>query len=90
MLVYIDWAQLSILLPEDGDKIQCPKRCLNNNKKKKNRTMGNVQKLNNCTFNSLGYIDEYIMQFYSAFDISGDKWMKFSIKVLTYNDIIAV
>jgi hypothetical protein len=42
-IVQVDWAQLSRLLPEDGDRIQSPKRCFLN----KNWTMDNVQKTNN-------------------------------------------
>jgi hypothetical protein len=38
---FIDSAPLSKLLPEDGDRIQSPKRRVLN---KKNRTMDNVQK----------------------------------------------
>jgi hypothetical protein len=41
---FIDGAQLSSLLPEDGDRSRSPKHCLN----KKNMTVDNVQKLNNC------------------------------------------
>jgi hypothetical protein len=41
----LDWAQLSRLLPEDGDRIQSPKRCFQN----KDWTMDNIQKTNNCT-----------------------------------------
>jgi hypothetical protein len=40
----INWAQLSRLLPEDGDRIHSPKRHVLNN----NRKMDNVQKHNNC------------------------------------------
>jgi hypothetical protein len=40
----IYWAQLSRLFLEDGDKIQYPKHCVLNKKK---RTMDNVQKRNN-------------------------------------------
>jgi hypothetical protein len=40
----IDWAELSRLLPEDGDRIQSLKLFVLN----KNRTKDNVQKLNNC------------------------------------------
>jgi hypothetical protein len=28
----IDWAKLSRILPEDGDRIQSPKRCVSNTK----------------------------------------------------------
>jgi hypothetical protein len=38
----IDWAQLSRVLPEDGDRIQSPKRCVLN----KNRTTDNVKNRN--------------------------------------------
>jgi hypothetical protein len=38
----IDWAQLSRVLPEDGDRIQSPKRFVLN----KNRNTDNVQKHN--------------------------------------------
>jgi hypothetical protein len=37
----INWAKLSSLLPEDGDRIQSPKRCV------LNRSTDNVQKLSN-------------------------------------------
>jgi hypothetical protein len=40
----MDWAQLSRILPEDGDRIQYPKRCVLN---KKTGSLDNVQKLNN-------------------------------------------
>jgi hypothetical protein len=40
----IDWAQLTRLSPDDGYRIQSPKRCV----LKKNRKMDNVQKQNNC------------------------------------------
>jgi hypothetical protein len=39
----IDWAQLSKLLPEDGDRVQSSKGCF----KIKNRAIDNVQKVNN-------------------------------------------
>jgi hypothetical protein len=41
----VDLAQLCKLLPEDGDRTQSSKRCFLN---LKNRTMDNVQKVNNC------------------------------------------
>jgi hypothetical protein len=41
----IDWVQLSRFLPEEGDRIQCPKRCVLN----KNRTMNYIKKHNNQT-----------------------------------------
>jgi hypothetical protein len=40
----IDCAQLSRLLPENGDRVQHPKRRFVN----KNKTMDNVQKVNTC------------------------------------------
>jgi hypothetical protein len=54
----IDWAQLSRFLPEGGDRIQSPKRCVLN----KNRTMNNVQKHSNCTVEDTNMAtDVYIM-----------------------------
>jgi hypothetical protein len=41
---FIDWAQLSRCLPQDGDRIQSPKHCDLN----KNRMMDNLQKHNTC------------------------------------------
>jgi hypothetical protein len=41
----VDWAQLSRILPEDGDRIVSEKLCLN---LKKNRTLGSVKKYSNC------------------------------------------
>jgi hypothetical protein len=43
----IDWAQLSWLLPEDGSRVQSPKRFY----EIKHRKTDNFQKLNNCTQN---------------------------------------
>jgi hypothetical protein len=42
---FINLGQLSRLSPEDGDRIQSPKRCV----LKKNKMMDYVQKHNNCT-----------------------------------------
>jgi Zn-finger protein len=46
----MDWVELSRLLPEDGDRIQSPKRCVLKNKEDGvsdiKRTMDNVQKHN--------------------------------------------
>jgi hypothetical protein len=51
----IDWAQLSRLLSEEGDRVQSPKRFLN---KKQD---DNVQKFNNC-ISSLPFLpSEHIM-----------------------------
>jgi hypothetical protein len=49
----LDWALLSGPLPEEGDRIRFPKRCVLKNKQggvfDKNRTMDNVQEHNICT-----------------------------------------
>jgi hypothetical protein len=48
----IDWGEFSRLLPEDGERIQSPKRCVLKYKQDgvldKSRTMDNVHKVSNC------------------------------------------
>jgi hypothetical protein len=50
------------VLPEDGDRIQSPKRCILKYKQDgvldKNRTMDNVQKHNICSSDTLEYNEE--------------------------------